>query len=45
VKEHFPCHHFEDRKNISDLWKKYFTKTLFEPLSPVEVQDALVPLK
>lgn len=45
VKEHFPCHHFEDRKNISDLWKKYFRKTLFEPLSPVEVQDALLPLK
>lgn len=45
VKQHFPCHHFEARQNISDLWKRYFTKTLLEPLSPVAVEDALLPLK
>ena len=45
VKEHFPCHHFDKRKQISSLWKKYFWMTLLEPLSPVQVEDAILPLK
>lgn len=45
IKEHFPVHHFMNRANISSLWKKYFWKTLLEPLSPVQVEDALLPLK
>ena len=45
VKEHFPCHHFNYRSNIAKFWNKYFWVTLLEPLSPVHLESALLPIK